>query len=753
MKKTIYIGLLLLLTFHLIPATADQYLGMGIAYYLIDDIPLAQKYIKNYFNQSPSPQLKFGFELLFAGKKWEATTKFKDFLSSNYRSPVGLVGIALSMVDMIHSTTVENLQRAIRLNPRFSPAYLCLGVEYMRNRNYPAAERYLWQALRMSDIGEYKIVLGNLYLQLNEPAKVVPLLKREAELRPDDFYFNFVLAKALLAMNDLDEMEKYVETALEVDPGSKEAMLLKAQFLLGKRAYQKARFILKKLKFPDYHEVYARTFARVLMGLGDRNAGIYLYEIFGQNPWDQAVNKLFGLYYMKNPKNFNIQNWINRAIVSGNDMEDLKKSFPEEYAFPQYEYLPFFEVKKIRWLSDSVLIAVASLRSGDAEKIYIIDAGNYKILQSFQHRGSVQDIFLSPDRERLIISATAVENEKVYLYAVDKAGRLYRLSSLARFALSMASVQVGFNRSGSLAYITDGAISSLAFESPFSIVSLYGKTKPVYPVYPFPVYQYNFSTRRFVQIKDVSIVERAPIEDLKKYFLVKQAYETNSQVGKLIQKGEQMDVTSSELVKIYFSNDLAAFIIYLSDLKNAFQAMAYFSRSGRLIRFDETMFLGPKKFAELDVVHFDPEKNEFFVLTRDKDRDLIRFNYRSLLHTTLARKLYDHSYNMERETMWVLSERSDKVVYSDTEFARIYLKPFSRKKMTSRSDLKRIIDTRALDRIVVATNRGELLKMDAEAKFHYLGPSLEGALSDISPDQTRAAAFINGRLYFLTYRH
>lgn len=743
-------GLLLVLACQLVPASADQSFGMGIVYYLVDDIPLAEKYIKNYFKQNPAPQLAQGYALLFAGNKWQATTKFKNFLSSNYRSPVGLVGIALSMVDMIHSTTVENLQRAIRLNPRFSTAYICLGMEYMRNRNYPAAERYLTQALRINNIAEYKILLGKLYLEKGEPSKVVSILKGAADLRPDNFYFSLFVAKALLALDDLDGMEKYVETALEINPVNNEARLLKAQYLLGRRDYQKAKLILSKLKFPEYHDTYAKTYAKVLMGLGDRNAGIYLYEIMANSPWDKVVNRLFGVYYLKNPKNFNIQNWIVRAVLSGNDVEELKKLFPEEYKFPQFQYLSFFDVKKVHWLSDSVLLAVARLRSGDDEKAYIIDTQKFKILQTLPFRGSIQDIFPSPQSDRIIFSATAVENEKVYLYAVTAAGPRYRLMPVVSYALSLPSIQVGFDRSGILAYITDGSVSKLAFESPFSIVSLIGKNKPIYPVYPFPVYQFNFNSRRFVQIKDISIIERTPIRDLKKYFLVKQAYDTNSQIAGLIKKGETTDVTSEELVKIFFPQDLSAFIIYLADLENAFQATAYFTHSRRLVRFDETMFLGPKKFAELDVLYFVPEKNEVCVLTRDKDQDLIKFNYESLLHTTLARNLYDHNYDEERDTLWILTEKSNKVFYKDTDFERINLRPYSRQKLTSRKDLKRIIDIGSLDRIMVATNRGELLRMNSDAKFQYVGPSLEGALSGNSPDGSMAAVFINGRLYFLT---
>ena len=164
---------------------------------------------------------------------------------------------------------------------------------------------------------------------------------------------------------------------------------------------------------------------------------------------------------------------------------------------------------------------------------------------------------------------------------------------------------MGFNQSGSMVYITDSRILNTAFESPFSVVSLLGKKKPVYPVYPFPVFRYNFMNRSFEKLKDISQIERVPIKAMKKYFLVVRGYETISKIGDLIRKGEGMDVTSSEVVKIHFADDLSAFIIYLSDLKNAFQAIAFIAEDNKIYQFDASMFLEEGRYAEIEILHFD----------------------------------------------------------------------------------------------------------------------------------------------------
>jgi hypothetical protein len=317
--------------------------------------------------------------------------------------------------------------------------------------------------------------------------------------------------------------------------------------------------------------------------------------------------------------------------------------------------------------------------------------------------------------------------------------------------LPIASVDVGFNYSGSLAYITDKRISSLAFESPFSIVSEIGEKTPVYPSYPFPIYKYNFATRRLsaIDINDMKLVAKVPIESVKKYYMIYEAHESKKSIQDRIEQGKKFDITSSELVKIFFANDLSSFIIYLSDLKNAFQALVYEYFSNRLYRIDETMFIGTGNYADLSLLDFDPQNKEIMVQTKDEESRLIKFNYHAYTAIELADSVLGSYYDQDYRMIYILTERSKKSLYTETNLEVVSLDPFFRETIGERRDLNHVLFTKGTDQIYFTTFNGELLMMDGEYKFHYVGPSVEGSLNALSPSGKRQAAFINKRLYIL----
>lgn len=741
--------LLIVFTVRMYPAGAEQYFEKGLTYYLLEDMKLAGKNFNVYFNQAPNPQVKGGFTLLVAGKDWDATNKFRYYLDISHRSPIALVGIALSTVKMTDSTTMENLDRAIRLDPRYAPAYLALGFQYLNQKNYPKAEANLRRAVALSSAPEMKIILSKLYLEINRPREVLDLIKSEADRDPENFYYNYLTAKAYLALGQLRNLGDYIQAAQELNPTDKEVNVLLARYLLGKNEFTRARQIIGKVRYEEFNKEYVKTFAEILMALKDRRAKSYLYQAFSNDLWDKDINRLLGLYYLTNSERELVQNFINRSALCGFTAEELKADFPEDYKFPAYNGLPFFDVHKLVWLSDDEYLAVANDRSGGVNKLFIIDAELNKILQAIPAPGEIQDLFVSPDRNRVVFSSPEVKNEKVNVYVMERTGRSFSLRRLVNAPFPMAGVEVGFNRAGSMVYITDARIKTTAFESPFSVVSLLGKKNPVYPVYPFPVFRYNFGTRSFERLKDISQIERVPIMAMKKYFLVVRGYETINKIGDLIRKGEGMDLTSSEVVKIYFADDLSAFIIYLSDLKNAFQAIAFEAENNKIYQFDASQFLEEGRYAEVEILHFDHQKHELHLATRDKNRDLIRFNFKSRLFNVLASNLYDYFFNDDNKTIYLLSERANKKFYSETDFEWVSLNPYTRGRINGNRDLKDLIDASDLTKFVMSTYTGQLLNMDSDYNFKYVGPSLDGALYKVSPSGNRVVAFINRRVLSL----
>ena len=719
----------------------------AIVYYLIKDLDQTKNYLDIYFRFNRQPAIKVGYTLLLANENWEATKKFNEYLETDYRSLEALIGISLATADMENSTSIENLNKALRLNPAYAAAYLCLGFEYAKRQNHLSAEQNYLKSIRFSKIPDSKILLCDLYLRNGEAQKTYETIKGEADSHPGNYYFDFLTARACFQLNKMNEIQKYLDQALALKPDSKDVLLLRGRYYLKIDELKKAKAILEKLSFDHYRSDYNIPYAETLVRLKDRNAEKYLYESFTQNKWDPLLNKLFALHFQKKGDPA-VQNWLNRALLAGMKKEELHPDFAASYVFPVYPFLSMFEIKKTQWLGNSLLLVAGKNRSGDNEDLLVVNtSGPPTIVKSFPYRGSIQDIFPSPSLDRCIFSATAVENEKVYLYALQVSGKNYVFRPLTAGPLKLATVSTGFDPSGKTAYFTDGSIGGMAFESPFSTLAGYDKRVSIYPRFPFRVYGYGFSTGQLTEITGSQSLREVPIRDVQQYSQVADAFELNGDVGQLIRKGQLLEITASETVKIYFGKQTSSFIIYRADLKNAFQAFVYDAVSNRTVKINETMFLGENKYAELDILSFNPEKKEILFLTRDKDRTLVIFNYGSLLYKKLENAVLKAYYDEDSGKILVLSERNKFPYYSETNLEIISLNPYSKEKINSRKDLSEILDCRSGGPYAFSTYNGEAVRMDPEFRFSSIGTALDGTLHVPSPDRRKIAAAINGRLY------
>jgi len=745
----IILSIFLALAGGLMAAPGSEYFNKGITYILIKDIPMARRNLEIYFSRSRSIPLRNAFMQLINGENREAIDQLETYLDMNPRSPEALVGIALATAEMPVSNTLEVLDRTIRLDPNFSIAYLCLGMEYLKKKDYPKAEKNLNIAINKAKIPEYKIPLGELYLLLNEFQDVINLVAGEASRFPDNFYFNYLLARAYFKLNRLSECVKFLELAIEAKPTDNDAKLLMARYYVNAKESKKARSILESLKFEQYNREYIKTYAQVLLELRDNKVENHLYEFFVQDKWDRDINRFMAIYFQWKKGKGNIQNWITRAILSGNPVAELKTLFPGPYQFPEYPSIPFFEVKKIEWFSGELLMVVGVEKSGEKERLFLVDPVNRKIMRALDYRGRFQALTFSADRAHMVMTTVESLNESINLYAIKYDGKNMILKPIFSSPRSMAAAAVGFDLSGTLAYITNAAISTVAFESPFSLVSPLGKKTPVYPGYPFPVYKYNFATGTVGEINDLDQLKRIKLKEVQKYYLVSDANQLDDSVRELIKLGLKLDITSTEVIKIYFAEDLSSFVIYLSDLQNAFQAAIYDSFNNKSVKIDETMFLGKGKYAELQILEFNPKKKRLLFLTRGQERNLIRFNYESFLHSGLSSGVKDFCWDEESDMIYVLTERSKKLYFSETGLEVISLDRFSKKRISTRRDLDQIVGCYGLDGVLFSTYNGELIQMGEDFKFEYRGTSFSGCPYALSPDQKKKAAFINDRLFLI----
>jgi len=742
---------LVLLGNHLFSATVIKdytYFYKGLAYYFLKDASQAEQNLGMFFKLFPDPSLKGAFFNLVRKNSNEVTKEFNRYLDINHRSHIALTGLALSVSDLKAPGAIDNFERAQRLEETFSAAYLCLGIEYQKLKNYPRAEQYFNLAFRYAKIPEYKILMARLFLRKNAPEQVINLLKQEAELQPDNFYYNFYTARAYYRMGRIDEMARFIQTAAEMGPDNPDAQMLFAKFLTRKGRSTDAINILKKLKFKEYNEEYYKTYAMAFFDLKDKKAKSFMDTVYLKNPWNKDINRLLGQYYQwKKTEKGNIQNWINRALISGNTPDELRRLFPGAYHFPVYNSMGFFQLKAMTWVSNNILAVGAIRSSGESGKLFFLQASDLKVLSTLDYKGVLKEIHRSPDGSKLIFLTDSGLNEKSYIYAVDVVGNNFSLSLLTPQPITMPSMSVGFRGGASLVFITDRRLAGLMSGSPFAWFDETGEKHPVLKSFPFLLIMYNFNTRQISTIKDVNYFSKIPIDSVKKYYRVTDATASKSDIQNLLEKGQTLDLTSSEVVKIFFSDDISSFIIYLSDLKNACQGILYESNNNSITKVDEFKFL--PQYAELKFINLDPEKKEIIVLTKDNARRMVKYNYSNYTYITLTDKVYKYYFDRAQNRIFALTERSKKQSFTETNLEIIYLDPYFKKVIDTRRDLNKILFVSPEDSVYFSTLAGECVKMDDNYKFYYAGPSLEGGRAVMSPDFKRTAAFIDNRLIII----
>ncbi len=754
MKRTGFIAIIVLI-FLSIPSSgysASYDFEKGVVYLLLEDYQQSKVHFNEYFKDYPNPIVRRGFMLLTDKDNKKAKTEFQSYLNMNFRSLHGIVGISLSLSNFKESTSKGNLMKAVRLSKGFSSAYACLGMEYLKELNYPMAEKYLLSAKRINNLMEYRILLGELFLRIGNPGKTISFIGNDSINNPDNFFLNFLMARSLYEMNRINAMEKYILISKELNRNNKEVQLLYANYLLKKGEPKKAREVLKGLRYKETNLEYIKTYAKTLLTLGNKRAKNFLYQYFTLDNWDKDINRMLGLYYFRNKaEKSNIQNWIYRSILSGNSVNSLKKDFSSKYNFPVFDSLRFFDLKNVLWIDNNRLFVVGMLYSGGSEKLFLIDFKKKRIVSSYSYDGIIDGVYFSKNRSRIILETEDPSSRRTRLYSmIMNSNGSFQFRSIYTGRNNIPAFDVVFNSSGTKAYFVDKRIEEISFDSPFSIVNRFGEKRPVYTgLSNFGLYKYSFTSRRFTFIDDMAEIDQINSDSIKKYLMVYNAGAITKQIGKLIKAGEKLDSFSSEIVRIVFSKNLGSFIIYLSDLKNAFQAIIFDDETGKIIKIDSTMFLDADRFAELDIIDFDSEKTRLILSTKDKRRELIMFNYKSKLYRTLVENYYSSCFGSKNMNFYVLTERNKRYFLTETLLKIISIKPFWIEELPTRRDLKSVDNCNDIFTMRMTTNSGESLQMSSDNKFIYSYPSFDGSIYGFSQDRKSVAVFVNKNLFLI----
>ena len=753
--KKIFSILVIISFFLIIPSlgySSSTDFDKGVVYLLLEDYKQAKVYFNEFFKKFPNPIVKRGFMLLAGNDKKKAKTEFQSYLNMNFRSLQAIIGISISVSDIKESTSKQNLMKAVRLNKGFSSAYACLGMQFLKELNYPMAEKHLLTAQRIKNLMEYRVLLGELFLRNGRQNRTISLLEKDVDNNPENFFLNFLFSRALFRQGWIGRMEKYIHISKELSRNNKDVQLLYAKYLLKKGDPKAARDVLKAMRFNEVNLDYVKTYAETLLILGNRRSKNFLYQYYINNNWDLDINRFLGLYYFRNKtEKSNIQNWIYRALLSGNSSEFLKKQFNESYHFPKLDSLRFFDLKKVFWIDSNRLFVVGVLYSGGDEKLYLVDFNKKKVISSYSYKGLLDGIYFSGSRDRIILETEDPGSRKTKLYAMirNKAGS-FQFRSIYTGNSDIPAFNVVFNVAGTIAYFVDKRIEKIAFDSPFAIVNRFGEKRPVYTgLSNFGLYKYNFANNRFTYLEEMDEINRINSDSIKKFLMVYNAASITKEIRKLLTKGEKLDSFSSEIVRIAFSRDLGSFLIYLADLKNSFQAVVFENETGKVRRIDSTMFLDKDRFAELEIVDFDSKQKSLIFSTKDKRRDLIMFNYNSRLYRKLVENYYSSCFSTDNKTLYILTERNKRYSLTETLFKIITIKPFWIEELPSRRDLKSVIRCDDPSVMMMSTNGGEYIEMDPENKFEYRSPSYDGSIFAYSSDGKKSAVYINRNLFLI----
>ncbi len=754
MKKIFSISLIISI-FFIIPSigySASTDFDKGVVYLLLEDYQQAKVYFNEFFKEFPNPIVKRGFMLLTDNNKKKAKTEFQSYLNMNFRSLHGIIGISLSVSDIKESTSKENLMKAVRLNKGFSSAYACLGMQFLKEFNYPMAEKYLLTAQSIKNLMEYRILLGELFLRNGRQDRAISLLEKDVDNNPENFFLNFLFSRALFEKGWTGRMEKYMQISMELARNNKDVQLLYAKYLLKKGDPKAARDVLKAIRFNEVNLDYVKTYAETLLTLGNRRSKNFLYQYYISNNWDPDINRFLGLYYFRNKtEKSNIQNWIYRSLLSGNSSEFLKKQFDESYHFPELDSIRFFNLKKVFWIDSNRLFVVGVLNSGGSEKLYLVDFNKKKVISSYSYKGLLDGVYFSGSRDRIILETEepASGNNKLYAMIRNKAGS-FQFRGIYTGNSNIPAFYVVFNVSGTIAYFVDKRIEKIAFDSPFAIVNRFGEKRPVYTgLSNFGLYKYNFANKRFTYLEEMDEIKRINSDSIKKFLMVYNAASITKEIRKLLTKGEKLDSFSSEIVRIAFSRNLGSFLIYLADLKNSFQAVIFENETGKVRRIDSSMFLDKDRFAELEIVDFDSEQESLIFSTKDKRRDLIMFNYNSRLYRKLVENYYSSCFSADNKTLYILTERNKRYFLTETLFKIITTKPFWVEELPSRRDFKSIKRCDDPSMLIMSTNGGEYIEMGPENELNYRSPSYDGSIFAYSFDGKKSAVYINKNLFLI----
>jgi len=169
-----------------------------------------------------SEKVVSGLKIRFTDEEKHLDTP-KDALAYEYY----LKAVSYPLTNEAHNAAINILQKAIKLDPAYAPAYSELGFRYQMLSGYDLksrdkiaeAEKSYLKALSINEnllapIGN----LASLYVEIGKTIEAVVLTKRALEINPNNANAHFWLGYIYRYTGLLEESAEEMETALKLDP-------------------------------------------------------------------------------------------------------------------------------------------------------------------------------------------------------------------------------------------------------------------------------------------------------------------------------------------------------------------------------------------------------------------------------------------------------------------------------------------------------------------------------------------------------
>jgi hypothetical protein len=543
-------------------------------------------------------------------------------------------------------------------------------------------------------------------------------------------------------LNNWSAVGPFIQNAIAAKPRHIESRLLWAQFLVRQNRSTEARDVLKGMQMDGYQVEYEKIMAQVLFNLQDRQAYGKMVEVLLQAPWDKDINRLIGLHHLREAKGENIQHWINRALIAGNAPADLSALFPAKYQIKAPFELPFFAVTALAWLDDQVLLIGGKKKSGDRDQIFVLDTKAGKLVTTASVSGDILQIKTSAGRaDWAMINTVATENQSTYLYKLTRQGSTFVCKAVQASPFKMADMTAAFSDDGQRFYFVSQNLAEALYQAPFMAYDAQFQKRPLFPSLPVPVYVVEKASGNATQIKSPGQLAGLPIKELRDYALLAQAYQQDEAIRSVINEGFSIDLAASRTVKAFCNEASDGAVVFITDVekKRGFDALLYSSRNRQSQRINESAFLGKKRYAEVEVLMYNPAVNELTVRTIGENKELIHHQINGKMTRVLGENLIEAVYQAANNSLYYLIEKKQKLFEKETQLFQVSLKPYSKDRIKKREDIIKIQRSPMDNSLEFITFNGEILILDLENEFSYLRPALSSLLHAVSPGGERGA--------------